>query len=277
MEDVQQRRQRLAAMREQAALEEGLDATASGTALAPGNSLTLPNPMMDVPPVTAVGPSKSSGFDFYTDPLTAFTNAKRRKPAVGGGVLGGAPLNGPGGVQAPPWQPTHGAPPFFQPPPMHLPKPPPPLSGNPGWQPIPYQPPFIAPAPSPPAYPLGQPQSFSNHSHGRGRDVSLGGMGRGLDNRTGGRGGYGNNFPGPGRGYSSSNNSNSNSWNSGRGAPYCGGYSARGGPARGQGRGGQRGGRTSSAKEQPHLFFKKSMVEDPWKQLEEKFERTKRS
>ncbi|KAL3690481.1 hypothetical protein R1sor_016790 [Riccia sorocarpa] len=294
MDDVQQRQQRLAAMREQAALEDASDGTdASSTVLA--STLNLPNPMMDTSSGDLVGEKyRISGFDFYTDPLTAFTGSKRRKAVSGGELSQTSQI-----YQAP------RPPPVYNPSALQFP-PPPPFPGNQGWQPVPYQPPPPTGGPGPPPHFHHQPESFrSSQWNGRGTGMGYGnagrggrgnhfsgfpGQGRGNDNTNSGwnsgrgapalggdsfRGHYASDFSGQGRGNGSGRN---NTWNSGRGTPISGRNFFGGSQSRGsQGRGGQRGGRAPSAKEQPHLYYKPSMLEDPWKELEEKLERKKAS
>ncbi|KAL2610605.1 hypothetical protein R1flu_029178 [Riccia fluitans] len=270
MDDVQQRRQRLAAMREQAALEDASDAIAASTTVL-ATSLNLPSPMIDTPPGDSIrGNNRASGFDFYTDPLTAFTSGKRRR-AAGGETSQTSQI-----YQAPP-------PPAYNPPPAMQFPPPPPFSGNHMWQPVPYHPPPPPGGPGPPPQIQGQPgigysgqwnergTEMDYENRGRVTEMGYGHRGRGTEmgygNRgRGGRGHYVSDFYSQGRGNGSSNNT----WNSGRGS---GGNSFRGRGS--QGRGGQRGGRVPSAKDQPHLYYKQSMSEDPWKELEKQMEEKK--
>ncbi|CAM6092016.1 unnamed protein product [Calypogeia fissa] len=247
----------------------------------------LSNPLDDSSSENAALPAKadvkkSSNFDFYTDPLAGYSGSKRKKTGVGvlatpsqapsmpndpsrhgrAGLLPsplGPPDLQPAGVLPPPPPPPSllGGPPSWQP---IVYQPPPHPYSNPGfayqqpssgWQPVGYQIPYANPNfphPQPPAQfqPQFQPpqrmNQWSNQTSGRGR--GRGGGDRGFSGRHNDR-------------QSPNSPAVVDSWRHGSAGE------GRGAHGRGQGTA-----KIVSAKVQPHLFFKNSMLEDPWEALE---------
>lgn len=79
MEDSEQRKKRLKEMRTKADLAEG-----SGGIEGPGRPGFLSNPLLDAPS-TMLSPNKpyaAPRFDFYTDPMNAFSSDRRRNVNV---------------------------------------------------------------------------------------------------------------------------------------------------------------------------------------------------
>ncbi|CAM6092551.1 unnamed protein product [Calypogeia fissa] len=283
MEDVEARRRRLAAMREEADAAQNHEGNV--TSIPSFSAPLLSNPLDDSSAenaaIAAKAEAKSSSFDFYTDPLAGYSGSKRKKTGVGvlatpsqapsmpndpsrhgrAGLLPsplGPPHLQPAGVFPPPPS-LLGGPPSWQP---IVYQPPPALYSNPGfayqqpssgWEPVGYQIPYtnpIFPHPQPPAQfqPQCQPppermNQWSNQTSGRGRGRGGGGD-RGFSGRHNGR-------------QSPNSPAGVDSWRHGNAGE------GRGAHGRGQGTG-----RIVSAKEQPHLFFKNSMLEDPWQALE---------
>ncbi|KAK9112922.1 hypothetical protein Scep_020441 [Stephania cephalantha] len=238
MEESEKRRERPKAMRMEAAQANALHNEATSTVPA-----QLSNSLIDSS-TTMEHSSAHTRFDFYTDPMAAFSSNKRIKETF---------------HDSPPSMPqplfSHFAGPrnfdMSTPPP-----PPPPLQFQIGHSPLPYQGPGPWQSPvrmTPP--PLGHP-----------------GASPGVWNQSGGTASYGfspksprlGGYPSPGfrRGGSYSGSSNSGRSSGGRftnssSSPHWG---------RGGGRG--RGFHASvSARERPGMFYSKSMIEDPWRSL----------
>jgi hypothetical protein len=223
-EDAASRRERLISLRLQAQ-----QASASSSSVSPASSSHSPslpkfsNPFSDQPFLDSPNiPSqaRTTGFDFYTDPVAAFRSSKGR------GGRGVAPWR----QQQQPPSPFHATGSSS----VH-----PPVVGHSFCGPPPLTPPGAAP---PPAY---------NHPPFR-PSVPLP-QGRGSWQSRGGGGGGRGSWPGP-----SSQRMRPEMKQGSRAAKY---------PRRGGGEYKRPQGGAVTAKERPDLFYSKSMLEDPWKDL----------
>ncbi|XP_047332570.1 protein SICKLE-like [Impatiens glandulifera] len=241
MDESVKRRERLKAMRSEASSSLGDDGvplhdianSASPSALC--NPLLNPTSTQQIHEDSNSNSNSSSRFDYYTDPLSAFSSTKRSKQDS---QISFAPPPRP----SPPYMPPSGPPysPNFGMPQMRGPFFPPPQQQQYGIPPgmrSPYQ--------------GGTP----GYHHGpmnpvRGNSFS--------PYPVQGRGPWNNRIPFSGTGY----RGNRPSPNMGRGQGRYGNFVRPGG-----GRGGWTGPGNQSAEVAPGLYFEKSSVDDPWKML----------
>ncbi|XP_019174434.1 PREDICTED: uncharacterized protein LOC109169981 isoform X2 [Ipomoea nil] len=287
MEESEKRRERLKAMR--------LEAAQAGTQDEAEISMDLANPLIESQTAqpSIAEPYSRPRFDFYTDPMAAYSADKRKSkhsPPVS------QPFSTPprpGHSDSPAYhaqgsyfldqrpQQAHGVHNTFSPLqsslPGTLPENPPNVWGSPGG---------IHTSNFPPNYPRFS--NFANHSHGRGPgfDHARGSPGfvhgRGSPGFVHGRGSpgfvHGRGSPGfdhgRGRGYVFSNSprpysgrANSPYQDSGRGRGRWQGNNVSFSSMQ-SGRRGSGNREGSSAEARPDLYYNTSMVEDPWEQLQ---------
>ncbi|KAI3942471.1 hypothetical protein MKW98_013123 [Papaver atlanticum] len=237
MEESEKRRERLKAMREEANSEASHNV---GTSLP---TINLANPLVETSSVPQ-RPTGARRFDYYTDPMAAFSGNKRTNSH-----MYQAPPNSFPPPITPPTQSYPSGPRNFYPipPPSHQQQRA--FEANPHHNPNSWRSPV-----APPFYGnRGPPPEAWNRPSGTG--------GYGYPSNSSSFGGYrGTGF---GRGVSLRPSVN----------PYPGSassYTFSNSPNPGTGRGGGRG-RVShactSARERPEMFYNKSMMEDPWKLL----------
>nr|GMD91307.1 protein SICKLE-like [Ipomoea batatas] len=259
MEESEKRRERLKAMRQEAAQ--------AGTQDEVENSMDLANPLIESQAAQPgiAEPYSRPRFDFYTDPMAAYSADKRQSKHSPQVPQPYSTPPRPGHSDSPAYhaqgsyfldqrpQQAHGVHHTFSPLqsslPGTLPENPPNVWGSPGG---------IHTNNFPPNYPRSS--NFANHRYGQG-SPGFGHVGGspGFDHGRGSPGFY------HGRG--------SPGFDHGRGSP--GFDHGRGSPGfdhgRGRGYSGRRGSgnrECSSAEARPDLYYNKSMIEDPWEQLQ---------
>ncbi|KAJ6838597.1 DNA-directed RNA polymerase II subunit rpb1 isoform X2 [Iris pallida] len=260
-ESSEKRRERLQAMRTEAA------SSSSPSPSLPPPFQPLSNPLLQptLPPPPPSGDDRSPRFDFYTDPMAAFSGAKRR--------------TGTPSYRTPP-PPTNMSPPVRAHSPMSsYSSPRPPNSQSPWRTPIPFP---RSPNPNPGFYRGGSPVQFPPPPNPNPSFYRGGSPGQfppsPNPNPSFYRGGSPGQFPpspnpnpsfyrgSPGQFPSSPNpNPNPSLHCGGSGSPNA--YSNSGRGSRGRGYGGSGGrGRGGYRNEQEH-FYIKAMVKDPWRKL----------
>eukprot|EP00262_Sarcandra_glabra_P017740 TRINITY_DN6175_c0_g1_i2.p1 TRINITY_DN6175_c0_g1~~TRINITY_DN6175_c0_g1_i2.p1 ORF type:complete len:324 (-),score=43.19 TRINITY_DN6175_c0_g1_i2:307-1278(-) len=257
MESSEKRSERLKAMRMEAAQAENFDS--QSTSASPGD---FSNPLSEpfaTPPVKENSPTVPR-FDYYTDPMSAFSGSKRRindhghdksayssSPFGSGSPMGQLPSSHSAGPR------NHN--PTPTPTPAHQ------FQINHTPDHLSYGTSFPSPGSGSWRNHIGTVSPFSGH---RGTPNSVPSMW----NRSGGTPGYGftpnssrggYSSPGYGRGISPINNS-------GRGSGRWSNNSSSPGSGRSGGRGRGFHGYVS-AQDRPDMFYSKSMVEDPWRFL----------
>ncbi|MCL7034363.1 hypothetical protein MKW94_004640 [Papaver nudicaule] len=257
MEESEKRRERLKAMREEANSEASHNA---GTSMP---TINLANPLLESSSV----PQRPTGirrFDYYTDPMAAFSGNKRTNNHIYQALPNSF---SPPNTQSAPSYPS-GPRNFYPiPPPSHQPQrafesTPPYHNPNNSWR-SPVAPPFHGSGNhGPPPGAWNRPGGVDHPPGAWKRPAGAGGYGFSSNSSFGGYRGTGS-----GRGVSP-RPSPSSSPN-----PYPGGgsnYTFNNRPSPGSGRGGGRGRGShacTSARERPEMFYSKSMMEDPWKLL----------
>lgn len=275
MEDSEKRRERLKAMRTQAD-----QAQVSSNVEHSGMPGCLSNPLIEASAPTVVQESSTPRFDFYTDPMSAFSDSKKRGNADNQirsdfNCHGGSPLS---------WfSPSHPGPRSL------LTSPTPAHQIQSSWSsnhtiyeaqgychsPSPHRSPMgtTSPFPMHPQTPEGWngsvgPTGFSFPSNpprgGRLPSPGFGPPGSQCFNAGQGRGQWVSHSPSPGSGQRGSPN-----FRSGRGGGYWYGSSMSPGSGWSSGRGRGSHARVSAMDRQqgPEIFFNESMLDDPWKFL----------
>ncbi|KAI3948038.1 hypothetical protein MKX01_014637 [Papaver californicum] len=228
MEESEKRRERLKAMREEANSEASHNV---GTSMP---TINLANPLAETSSVPQ-RPTGARRFDYYTDPMAAFSGNKRSN-----NHMHQAPPNSFSSPITPPMQSYPSGPRNF------YPIPPPSYQQQRVFEATPHHSPNSWRSPIAPPF---------HGNHGPPPEAW---------NRPGGTGGYG--YP---SNSSSFGGYRGNSF--GRGvSPRGSNYTFSNSPNPGTGRGGGRGRgyhACTSARERPEMFYNKSMMEDPWKLL----------
>ncbi|XP_051139335.1 protein SICKLE [Andrographis paniculata] len=267
MEESEKRRERLKAMRMEAA-QAGVDEALGGSGL-PFSGLS--NPLIESS--ETISTHNYPRFDYYTDPMSAFSGSRSNHnlpPRAAYQSMTPSPSPSPLVHRYPPQNSPSQR--MYQAPATHFNQgPPPPRSPMEGFGRPPGM--YQAPAthfnqgPPPPTSLMGRfgrPPGNPPHAWGgSGGTFNY----RPPPNLSGG----GNNFAGPiysrGRGRGQWNNSNPHYWSErGRSQPHDSGR----GRGRGTGPSGRRGASSHepiSAELRPDLYYSKQMVEDPWKML----------